>query len=261
LSFCDGEGGRLLAHCFGDCQFNEIVVALVEYGLLDDDDAALDAPSPVVSRQQGDSEQRRRKIEQAREIYAAGVQDKRIGIYLLSRGIHVGSEVLRFLEQAPHRLGARLPAMVAPIVDAAGEQIGTHLTYLRPDGSGKANLPKEYQRESRGAIKGGAIRLNGYQGDIILAEGIETALSATELFHEPCWATVCAEGLRSVALPDYVTRIIIAAGHDEAGRQCALAARDRWTVEGRAVRVKVPPIPGQDFNDVLLGRRRNAAGS
>jgi putative DNA primase/helicase len=104
------------------------------------------------------------------------------------------------------------------------------------------------------------IRLHPYQGDeLILSEGVETALAAAEIFVQPCWTTVCAGGLRSVVLPDYVTRILIAADHDEAGRRCALAARGRWVAEGRTVRVKVPPIPGQDFNDVLLGRRRNAA--
>ena len=66
---------------------------------------------------------------------------------------------MRFHEQAPHRLGARLPAMLAPVVDIDGEQIGVHMTYLRRDGAGKADLPKEFQRECRGALAGGAIRL------------------------------------------------------------------------------------------------------
>ena len=38
LSLSDGEDGRLLAFCFGGCEFDEIMLALVEYGLLDDDD-------------------------------------------------------------------------------------------------------------------------------------------------------------------------------------------------------------------------------
>ena len=38
LSLAEGEDGRLLAHCFGGCDYHEILAALVEYGLLDDDD-------------------------------------------------------------------------------------------------------------------------------------------------------------------------------------------------------------------------------
>ena len=38
LSLADGAGGGLLAYCFGGCEFNAIMSALVEYGLLDDDD-------------------------------------------------------------------------------------------------------------------------------------------------------------------------------------------------------------------------------
>ena len=54
--------------------------------------------------------------------------------------------------------------MLAP-VNVTGEQIGVHLTYLRCDGGGKATLPKEYQRECRGVIHGGAIRLAEHDPD------------------------------------------------------------------------------------------------
>jgi phage/plasmid primase-like uncharacterized protein len=260
LSFRDAPDGRLLAHCFGGCNFDQIMAALVVYGLLDDDDApSLSGRAVVLDR--GDDERRRRKIEAAREIYASGVQDARVQIYLRSRGIEITSPVLKFQEQAPHRLGARLPAMVAPIVDINGEQIGVHLTYLRADGCGKADLPKEFQRECRGAVRGGTIRLLPFNPEIalILAEGVETAFSAAEIFGLPSWAVVSASGFLTTELRAEARHLVIAADHDEAGRQCVLAARDRWAAEGRSVQVKVPPTPGQDFNDVLLGRRRDAA--
>jgi hypothetical protein len=37
LSFCDSDDGRLLAYCFGGCEYDDIRIALVEHGLLDDD--------------------------------------------------------------------------------------------------------------------------------------------------------------------------------------------------------------------------------
>ena len=130
--------------------------ALVEYGLLgDDDDDDLHVSRGVTVCQRDNAE----RIAHARQIYDSGGWDERIAVYLCSRGIHLTSPVLRFSEQAPHRLGARVAAMLAPVVNVTGKQTGTHLTYLRGDGSGKADLPKEYQRESRGLIHGGAIRL------------------------------------------------------------------------------------------------------
>ena len=263
MSLSDGEDGRLLAFCFGGCTFDEIMLALVEYGLLDGDDADLSAPQGdrfVPFR--NDADQRRRKIQQAREFYADSAWDERIKTYLGSRLIRRTSPVLRFSEHAPHRLGARLPAMIAPVVDVDGEQTGTHLTYLRRDGAGKADLPKEFQRECRGVIHGGAIRLMEHNPgvELGLAEGVETGLSFVELFDLPCWSAVYAGGLRSLVLPPDVRRVIVAADNDVSGvgQRNALAARDRWTAEGREVRIVAPPVAGDDFNDVLLKRRADA---
>src|SRR6516164_3558214 len=178
LSFCDGADGRLLAFCFGGCKFDEIMSALVEYGLLDDDsDDSQVSRSVTVCQRDG-----AQRVALARQIYNSGIQDERIAVYLRSRGIRLISQVLRFAEQAPHRLGARLPAMLAPIVDVDGEQIGVHLTYLRPDGGGKAELTKEYQRECRGVVRGGVIRLWPFNPDVglIVGEGVESCLAAAE---------------------------------------------------------------------------------
>jgi putative DNA primase/helicase len=263
LSFCDGADGHLLLHCYGGCDFPRVYAELVQYGLLDGDDVDLGSPpGDRIVPFRNDDDQRRRKIQQAREIYASAAWDERIAVYLRSREVGKTSPVLRFQEQAPHRLGARLPAMLAPVVDIDGEQIGVHLTYLRRDGGGKANLPKEYQRECRGALAGGAIRLIPFDPgvELILCEGVETGLAAAELFILPCWSAVYAGGLRSVALPPDVRNVIIAADNDVsgAGQRNALAAYDRWIAEGRSVRIKIPPDAGDDFNDVLIKRRADA---
>jgi putative DNA primase/helicase len=260
LSFCDGANGRLLVHCFGGCNFDQIMPALVAHGLLDDDDDAGD--DPHVSRRVTVCQPDPKRIAHARQIYDSGVQDARIQTYLRSRGIGLTSPILKFQEQAPHRLGTRLPAMLAPVVDIDGEQIGAHMTYLRRDGAGKADLPKEYQRESRGVIHGGAIRLMPFDPkvELVISEGLETGLAAAQIFALPCWSAVYAGGLRSLALPPDVRRIIIAADNDVsgAGQRNALAAYDRWIAEGRSVRIKCPPDAGDDFNDVLIKRRRDA---
>jgi hypothetical protein len=256
LSLAEGEDGRLLLFCFGGCAFDQIMPALVEYGLLDDgggDDSDLSRCVTVCQRDDAE------RIAHARQIYNSGVWDERIAVYLHSRGIGLTSTVLRFQEQAPHRLGARLPAMLAPVVNVSGEQIGVHLTYLRSDGGSRTTLPKEYQRECRGVIHGGAIRLAEHDPDaeLIVAEGIESAFSAMQLFGRAGWAAIYAGGLKTIELPPDVRRILIAADNDASGvgQRNALAAYDRWTAEGRSARIKTPPAVGTDFNDVLLAAR------
>jgi phage/plasmid primase-like uncharacterized protein len=150
--------------------------------------------------------------------------------------------------------------MLAPVVNAAGEQTGLHMTYLRADGSAKAALPKEFQREWRGVIHGGAIRLAEHKPDseIVVGEGVESTLSVMQLFGRIGWAAVYAGGLKTMNLLPNARRIAIAADNDVSGTgQCnALAAYDRWTDEGRRVRIMTPPVIGADFNDLLLARVR-----
>ncbi len=236
---------------------------LVQYGLLDGDDEDLGSPpGDLIVPFRNDVDQRRRKIQQAREIYASGAWDERIAVYLRSRGIGLTSPILKFHEQAPHRLGARLPAMLAPVVDIGGEQIGVHLTYLRRDGAGKANLPKEYQRECRGALAGGAIRLIPFDpvSNSSFAKALRPAsprpsflacLAGLRSTREDCAASPCRPTCAASSSP----RTTMCRG---AGQRNALAAYDRWTAEGRSVRIKTPPDIGDDFNDVLIKRPCNA---
>ena len=284
MSLSDGEDGRLLAFCFGGCEFDQVMSALVGYGLLDDLDDCDDSDNPLTPRPAAERiAHAAERVAQAREIYAGGVEDERVQIYLRSRGIKLTSPVLRFSEHPPHRLGAHLPAMLAPVVNISGEQTGVHMTYLRHDGGGKADLPEEFQRECRGVIRGGAIRLCEHDpySELIIGEGIETTFAAAGLFGRvsrsavfaaietglittqlalPCWSAVFAGGLKTLELPPDVRRIIIAADNDAsgAGQRNALAAYDRWTAEGREVRIKAPPDVGDDFNDVLIKRRPDA---
>jgi phage/plasmid primase-like uncharacterized protein len=255
----------LLIHCFGGCESREVFDELRASGLLGE--------RPVAFRPEEDDERRRREelvakteiervrraITRARDLYrrsmpAAGTP---VETYLRSRGI-AGSmpSALRFLEYCPHRNGRYYPAMVAPIVNAAGEQIAIHKTFLRPDGRGKADLPKTEQRETRCPMKGGAVRLALHRADLelIVGEGIESTLTAMQLFSLPGWAAICASGIASLDLPADVRRVVVAADNDMngVGQRAALSARERWAVEGRSVRILLPPNPGEDFNDVLL---------
>ena len=56
--------------------------------------------------------------------------------------------------------------------------------------------------------------------------------------------------------------VVILADHDAngAGEHAARAAAARWLAEGRRVRIALPPEPGTDFADLLLGSSASRAG-
>jgi putative DNA primase/helicase len=148
--------------------------------------------------------------------------------------------------------GARRPQMIGAVqhVERPGI-VAVHRTFLAVDGYGKATV--EPQRMILGGARGGAVRL-ARAGDILMvAEGIETALSAMQATGMPAWAALSTSGMTALVLPETVRTVVILADHDEAGRAAALAAAQRWLGEGRRVRIATPPRAGSDFNDMLRG--------
>jgi hypothetical protein len=87
----------------------------------------------------------------------------------------------------------------------------------------------------------------------MIAEGIETALSATQATGQTTWAALSTSGLRSLDLPEEVRDVVVLADGDKPGEAAARAAALRWKSQGRRVRIARPPR-GFDFNDVLLSR-------
>ena len=120
------------------------------------------------------------------------------------------------------------PALIAIVRNAAGEQIAIHRTYLAPDGSGKADVPKP--RMMLGSVAGGAVRLGdvGEHGVVGLAEGIETALSVMQ---------ACP------ALPVWAALVL---GQSGAGRRCrprSRASSSSPTMMARASASRPPSVP------------------
>jgi phage/plasmid primase-like uncharacterized protein len=144
--------------------------------------------------------------------------------------------------------------MVAPIYSVDGELIGIHRTFLRPDGSGKADLDPD--KAMLGRARGGAVWLALAAETLMVAEGIETAAAAMQVSALPAWAALSTSGMVGLVLPPVVRTVVILADNDRngAGERAARSAAQRWLVEGRRVRLAMPPIPGTDFNDVIQGR-------
>jgi putative DNA primase/helicase len=176
--------------------------------------------------------------------------------YLAARGLPAlaTSIALRFRGDMRHPEGGHYPAMVALVSDMSGVGVAVHRTYLRRDGTGKADV--EPSRAALGPIWGGVIRLYDHDSGkpLVVGEGIETAASAGFLMGFPAWAAISAGNLaKGLVLPPEVRRVMIAADPDEPGRDAARDAWIRWRAEGREVQIATPDGPG-DFNDLLRMR-------
>ena len=121
--------------------------------------------------------------------------------------------------------------------------VATHRTFLRGDGSGKADL--EPVKLTLGPCGGGAVRLSPASAILAVAEGIETALSYMEATGTPTWAALSTGGMRGLILPEIVREIVIAADGDIPGIRAAQAAARRWLAEGRQVRIASAADPAR----------------
>lgn len=151
------------------------------------------------------------------------------------------------------------PAMVAAVVDPRGHLIGAHLTYLTRDGSGKAEVPSP--RKMIGAVRGGHVPLIPGAA-MVVAEGIESALSAWEAFRAKgreagALAALSAGGLAALVWPSHVTSLVIAPDRDlsGAGLEAAKVLARRAHGAGLGVDLLAPPEGFSDWNDVTMGRR------
>jgi hypothetical protein len=145
------------------------------------------------------------------------------------------------------------PAMVGAVqVWPESEIIGIHRTYLEHAGLSKALIKPN--KMMLGKVNGGVVRLSPPGKMLVLAEGIETALSVYFSTGLQTWATLSTSGLMSVKLPplDITQEIIIAADNDAAGLKAAHVLKDRLFKEGYTIRIALPD-KGSDFNDMLKG--------
>jgi hypothetical protein len=186
--------------------------------------------------------------------------------YFQSRGILLTDEEARSLRFSsalwhwPTR--TTWPAMLARVSLATGADLTTHMTFLKPDGSGKAPLGEKARLFAAGGrTLGGGVWFGGPEPlqEFIVGEGIESTLSAMRILGASAGcAALSAGGIRRLILPPHARRVRVFADHDELGQGLAAAADScrRWRAEGREVAVSIADRVGEDANDVL--KRRSA---
>lgn len=148
--------------------------------------------------------------------------------------------------------------MIAAIQRPDGAVIAIQRTFLTDDGQ-KANMRRP--RRNMGEFHDGAVRLAEPSTTLGLAEGVEDALAATQLVGIPCWASLGAGRMATVAIPTSVRTIHIFADDDKAGRGAVEATVEHHTARGRTVYVRYPPLGHKDWGSIVSVNNitRNAA--
>lgn len=252
LTLADGRDGRLLANCKKSaCAFSEIIHAtgMAPGGYTPPD------PTAITQRHRKEMAQVEKRARQAERCWreALPINGTIAETYLRGRGITCNlPDTLRFHPSCWHASVNRFPALVALIEGADG--FAVHRTYLRADGSDKAEVKPT--KAMLGCTRGGAVRLVEAQGPLVVAEGIETALSlASGPLGRPAtiWAALSTSGMRGLRLSPLPGRLTIATDGDDPGRAAGHYLAERAYATGWAVSL-LPAPDGRDWCDVLVGK-------
>jgi putative DNA primase/helicase len=257
LAIAVASSGKVLVHCHAGCDQRDVIAALQLQGAWKGrgQGAGRSSPEPVGSYQPKSDCDAMNRTEAALAVWRAShlAEATQVETYLRSRGLVIPvPPSIRFHPGLKHPSGALWPAMIALLTHDSDEApIAIHRTFLARDGNGKA--PVEPARMMLGRCRGGAVRLAEMAGVLMVGEGIETCLAATQATGHPAWAALSTSGMRALELPDEAGDVIVLADGDDAGEAAARDCARRWKREGRRVRIARPPW-GMDFNDLLMLR-------
>jgi hypothetical protein len=175
--------------------------------------------------------------------------------YLISRAIEPPyPDALRFAVTWNSEARRRLPALVAAVtmVETPDAVRAVQRIYLQ--NGRKADVPTP--KKALGPIAGAGVVLGDVRDAMVIAEGVETALSASRLIGFPAVATLGAANMRGLVVPTRVRRVVIAADRDEkaVGERAARDLGERLAARGVDARIAFPPEGFKDFNDAAQAR-------
>jgi len=174
--------------------------------------------------------------------------NRRLGLEIVPADLR-RHPALRYTDEDGRDLG-RFPAMVARIRYPDGAGASIHRTYLTDDGH-KAPVPQAKKIMAGKPLNTGAVRLSAVGMTLGVAEGIETALAASQRFGVPVWAATNAVLLEAWVPPEGVERVMIAGDNDASftGQAAAFGLARRLVQKGLAVEIRIPDQVGKDWAD------------
>jgi putative DNA primase/helicase len=247
LSLSDGVD-VLLVYCHGlaGCTSRDILHELRRRGLMLGYDRRLDpvrrSPAPAVNDNAGAA-----LAIWGRCVPISGTPAE---AYLASRGLRAPADCadLRFHPACPRGSLERLPAMVALMRDAVSNApSGVHRTFLRADGTGKADGQAKMMLGNAGVLK----LSPDVELGLGICEGIETGLAIVGDGWRPVWACLSAGGIERLPVLAGIESLTIFADADHAGFLAAATCAARWREVGREARIVDPEVGFKDFDDMV----------
>lgn len=189
------------------------------------------------------------------------VEGDAVSQYLLNRGISMTTieqvtsslQLIRELEYwKDKKLLGKFDSMVA-LIKVDDELRSHHITFL--DSGQKTTLtPSRKIMPTLKTISGGAVQLFEHNGVLGVAEGIETALAATEIHKIPTWAALSSNGIKSFEIPEGVSELHIFPDNDQSyvGQNAATTLAQTAFKSGIKTRIHIPTRIGSDWNDELI---------
>jgi putative DNA primase/helicase len=174
--------------------------------------------------------------------------------YLHKRGLVLSPMNVKFCKLCYESdTKSEMPAMIAKVVDYTGKPVTLHRTYLGE--RGKADIPSP-KKTMPGVQKmdGCAVRLfKPKDGAIGIAEGIETAIAATQLFSIPTWSALNSVVLEKFRPPKGIKQVYIFGDNDAnfTGQKATYTLANKLCNQDLIVHVDIPDISGNDWADVL----------
>lgn len=263
MSVTETRDGRPLVYCHAGCSQTELIAALRARGLWEGN-AKVDPSYPgyLTRAHDGHTDRDDREHQQyARDLWDRSnpIKGTFAETYLRSRGITVPMpDSIGYLanhehkDEHGHRTG-NWPCMIVPLRDLRGNVTAVQRTWLAKDGQGKA--PVTPAKKTAGPMMKAAVQLWPAGAMLGIAEGVETAMSAKQLFQIPVWATLSANRLGVIALPPIVETIVIFADRGKVGMEEALKAAEVYEAQGMSVDVMPPSVhfgdKHSDYNDCV----------
>ncbi|WP_081716635.1 toprim domain-containing protein [Asticcacaulis sp. AC460] len=264
-----GRTGRVVAFSFGGATPFEILDDLKARGLIDRAGYP-GAGGASIQKPSCPSDGQKRGV--AEDLWSAGVPLPETSS---ARYLHEYRAIARDLVRiknvlhnpacrvAAYQRNSRFtrPALMSRIVTPQGQTTAVELTYLDPTGDRDGKL--KLSRKTVGVVPPGSfVQLDDPAYEMLVAEGVMTALSASDYFGLPAHALLGIRNLRAFRPPACVRSILIAADRGVEGEWAAVALREILVSLGLMATVHLPPERFRDFNQMaqVMGRRAKEEG-
>jgi putative DNA primase/helicase len=176
--------------------------------------------------------------------------------YLRSRGIVYQPEEILYCAQCyESETKSAIPAMIGIVKNRSGKNVTLHRTYLGIYGKAQIQSPKKLMPAICDSLsaESAAIRLFSINDTVGIAEGIETAISARQLFDIPTWAVINTSIMAGFEPPEGIKKVVIFGDNDAnfVGQKAAYELANKLFLKDYIVDVQIPDMVG-DWNDILI---------